>query len=50
MQMDTDKFPEREDALLYLEERGKTNDGTKQKEPEEDKPASPLLEALTKPV
>ena len=58
MQMDPDRFPEREDALEHLEERGKTNDGTKQKPEEEEgeegeegeEANSPLLAALTRPV
>ena len=58
MQMDPDRFPEREDALEHLEERGKTNDGTKQKPEEEEgeegeegeEATSPLLAALTRPV
>ena len=39
--MDSDKFPERKDALEYLEER---------KEVIPEVASSPLLEALTKPV
>lgn len=51
IQIDSDRFPEREDALAYLEERGKSNDGEKQKpEEEEGSEESPLLAALTKPV
>ena len=51
IQMDPDRFIDREEALAYLEERGKTNDGTKQ-EPEEEvvEETNPLLAALTKPV
>ena len=50
--MDPDRFPEREDALEHLEERGKTNDGDKQEEETEEteETKSPLLAALAKPV
>ena len=43
MQMDNDRFPEREDALAYLEERKQVEEA-----PQEEQ--SPLLQALTKPV
>ena len=43
MQMDADRFPEREDALAYLEERKQVEEA-----PQEEQ--SPLLQALTKPV
>ena len=43
MQKDSDRFPERKDALEYLEERKQVEEA-----PQEEQ--SPLLAALTKPV
>ena len=43
MQKDADKYPERQDALDYLAERSKVEEGT-------EEGTSPLLAALTTPV
>ena len=43
MQQDADKYPERQDALDYLAERSKVEEGT-------EEGTSPLLAALTTPV
>ena len=50
VKMDPDRFVDRDEALLYLEDRGKNNDGKKEQPEEEKEETNPLLSALTKPV
>ena len=49
IEIDPDRFQDRDEAKQYLADRGKDNDGAKEK-PEEEKEESPLMKALTKPV
>ena len=49
IEIDPDRFQDRDEAKQYLADRGKDNDGAKEK-PEEEKEESPLMKALTKPL